>query len=65
MNSSIKIDLFSYIESKKSMFEVIQRSKRDSDVVLEIICECSADECESDRDVAAAVVTFTTTATLC
>jgi hypothetical protein len=65
MNFSVKIDLFSCIESKKSMFEVIQRSKRDLDVALEVICECSADECEFDRNVAAAVVIFTSTVTLC
>jgi hypothetical protein len=47
------------------MFDVIHLLIWDSDVAFEIICEWSVVEDESDRDVAAAVVTFTTIVTLC
>jgi hypothetical protein len=45
------------------MFAVIQRFSRDFNVVLEIICENSADKDEFDRVVA--TITFTVAATFC
>jgi hypothetical protein len=63
INSSITTNLLSYIESKNSMSEVIQRSERDFDVAFEIICEWFDAEDESDRVVA--TITFTVIVTLC
>jgi hypothetical protein len=61
MNSLVNADLFSYIESKNSMSEVIHRFARDSDVVLEINWECFDVDDEFDRF----VTTFTAVITLC
>ncbi len=48
MNSSVNINLLSYIKSKKFIFDVIQQSARDSDIdrAINWDCFCCCDEFE-------------------